>query len=98
MALAVWWKQSGKVLQATLEFGSFLFVQRLVLERLQQRSGGRDKDLYVRSDRHDASAQRRNEMVILPDPGGGRKFYRTIAILFIEQTQFFAGPTQPIDF
>ena len=34
MALAVGWKQSGKVLQAALEFGSFLFVQRLVLERL----------------------------------------------------------------
>jgi len=34
MALAVGWQQSGKVLQAALEFGSFLFVQRLVLERL----------------------------------------------------------------
>jgi len=87
VALAVGWKESGKLLQAALEFGSFLFIQRLVLERLQQRSGGRDKDHYVRSDRHDALAQRRSGVVILPDSDSGRKCYRIIAILFIQETQ-----------
>ena len=96
VAFAVRWKQSVEVLQAALEFDSFLLIQRLVFERLQQRSGGRDKNQYVRADRHDALL---NDRVgnPCPDSDGGRKFYRIIAILFIEQTQF-AGPTQPIDF
>ena len=44
VAFAVVWKQSVEFPQAALEFSSFLVVQRLVLERMQQRSGGRDKD------------------------------------------------------
>ena len=60
VAFAVRWKQSVEVLQAALEFDSFLLIQRLVFERLQQRSGGRDKNQYVRADRHDALAQRQS--------------------------------------
>ena len=56
VAFAVWWKQSVEVLQTALEFGLFVLIQRLLLKRLQQRSGGRNEDQYVRSDRHDEIA------------------------------------------
>ena len=74
VAFAVWWKQSVEVLQAALEFGLFVLIQRLLLKRVQQRSGGRDKDQYVRSDRHDALAPTTEwGGNSCQDSGGGRK-------------------------
>jgi len=53
VAFSVGEKLSGKFSQAALEFSSFFFIQRVLLKRLQQGFGGRDKDEYIGSKRHD---------------------------------------------
>ena len=96
VAFSVGEKLSGEFSQAALEFSSFFFIQRVLLKRLQQCFGGRDKDKYIGSDRHDgdpAAAPVRSVHGFTC----GREPDRIIAVLFIEQTQF-PGPTEPIDF
>jgi hypothetical protein len=51
-AIAVCWQEGREFSHTALEFRTFLVVQRLMLKRLQERSGCRDKYEDIGADRH----------------------------------------------